>query len=490
MKNNINRNLGKDVLAYIPVKLIPAVTGLLSIIILTRNISPEAYGKYSVVVASVLLFVQLTSGWLANSILYYYPGYKTNLEKNSFKYQILKLQFYIALPTMILVFFAIFKITQRVNLALLGAILLFGQSFFGILMTFYQSAGAIRVQAVVVGAQSLSQLLMLTALIFLTKQNETFAVVALVFGYYFGIFILLFKEKKEEYEIQKKLSKKILFDTLSYGVPMCLWFFATQLYTIGDRLFLQYYGFNDQLGQYAAFRDLVTGCAGFLTMPLVMASHPIIMEMWRNQTDRIIIEELINKNIVILLSLFSPILIIAYFVGPIFINALFGNKYSLDAILMLLVVISTLLGSITIYLHKGLEVTGKTLVMSLVALTLAVFSGTGNIYIIPLYGVNGSAILLIIVQLLYMTTIWFLTKSILRTSLEKKLIFTLFLWLFLVSLTLIAAENLILYYDAMESFLIVNLCIIFFATILLYLKVKEMRIIIFYFWCYIKNLRK
>jgi O-antigen/teichoic acid export membrane protein len=57
-------SFSRDALAYVPVKIIPAITGLVSIVILTKNLTPEEYGRYSVVITSVLLLVQLAGTWL------------------------------------------------------------------------------------------------------------------------------------------------------------------------------------------------------------------------------------------------------------------------------------------------------------------------------------------------------------------------------------------------------------------------------------------
>src|SRR5512137_123560 len=68
--------LDRDILGYYPVKLIPAVTGLFTILILTRNLVPDEYGTYAVVMATVLLISQIFGTWLSNAVLYVYPDYR------------------------------------------------------------------------------------------------------------------------------------------------------------------------------------------------------------------------------------------------------------------------------------------------------------------------------------------------------------------------------------------------------------------------------
>ncbi|QRE25458.1 polysaccharide biosynthesis protein, partial [Flavobacterium psychrophilum] len=72
-------NLNKDVLKYMLVKILPAISGLLTIYLLTRVLSAGLYSDYAFVMATILLFGQLISGWINSSVIYFYPDY---IQKN------------------------------------------------------------------------------------------------------------------------------------------------------------------------------------------------------------------------------------------------------------------------------------------------------------------------------------------------------------------------------------------------------------------------
>jgi len=76
--------------------------------------------------------------------------------------------------------------------------------------------------------------------------------------------------------------KKLIF----YGLPICLWFFATQFFLVGDRILFKYFDIIDKVGNYASFRDLSVGLSGFITMPLLLATHPLIMQLWKKNDSR------------------------------------------------------------------------------------------------------------------------------------------------------------------------------------------------------------
>jgi O-antigen/teichoic acid export membrane protein len=410
---------------------VPAITGFAAILILTHNMMPVEYGTYSVVMATVLLMSQIFGTWLSNAVLYAYPDYQN---KNDREFQLLafRLQGFAAAIAAIIGYAAILLITHNHVLGLIGALIIVSALFQFLMMTFLQSSRRVANQAVSAIVQSLSQLAVLGALIFCVKGKEAAALSAVLVGYMTCIPVLLFqtgiisRPKSNGYNfVARALFRKLL----RYGMPMCIWFFATQFYTIGDRILLKLIGSATGLGQYASFRDLATGCAGFLTMPLLMASHPIIMSMWKSGTEKADIERLMSKNLVILAILFAPILVAVDLCGSEFVGRLLGEKYLLDKPTMLLVIGSIFLGCLAMYVQKGLEVTGKTLVMAMAALATAIISFVANMMAIPRYGVLGAAMIVVLVQSLYLLSVWYITRGILKPIIPMLFIGKLALWI-------------------------------------------------------------
>ena len=89
---------------------------------------------------------------------------------------------------------------------------------------------------------------------------------------------------------------------------------------------------------------------------------------------------------------------------------------------MLLVVGSIYLGSVIMYVQKGLEVTAKTLRMAMIALVAAVISFAGNLLAIPRYGVIGAAMINVLVQVLYLMFVSYITRDILKPKIPMRLL--------------------------------------------------------------------
>jgi len=479
--DNHGTSLSRDAFAYVPVKLIPAITGLLSIVILTRNLAPEEYGRYSVVITIALLLVQLAGTWLSNSVLYVYPEYSGTKDESEFRRQTINLQLLVAIPATGIAYLAIYILTHMQLLALVGGILVLGQVMQALMMTFLQSARKIYTQAIAVGGQSISQLAILCVLIFVANGKETAAIVAVVLGLLSGNIVLIIANRKSRILALNEstiISRELIVKLLSYGLPMCLWFFATQFYTIGDRIFLQFFGANEELGQYASFRDLATGCAGFLTMPLLMASHPIIMAKWNGGCAPDEIERIISGNVAFLATLFIPLILMTDVIGHDLVIALFGQRYALAENIMVLTVISIFIGSITMHIQKGLEVSGRTLLMAKLSLLTAICGAFAFIIAIPSFGVFGCALVVVLSHTLYVGMVLFTLRKTPMLRIPPSFWLKLMVWFVVVECALRLFTAVSRGHLADSTIFLANVFGIGVATLLLYLADHRIRLLI------------
>ena len=462
--------LDRDTLSYFPVKIVPAITGLVTIVILTRNLAPDEYGTYSVVMATVLLISQIFGTWLSNAVLYVYPDYR---QSNDFEFKIytIGLQGAVAFLGGCVGYAAIILTTYNPLLGLFAALIIVSQLFQFLLMTFLQSSRIVSGQTLSVIIQNVVQLAVLCVAIFVFQGRETAALTAILVGYAACIPFLLMKLNliSHEKSLEKRLPvRETLRRLFSYGMPMCIWFFSIQFCIVGDRILLKLLGTSAGLGQYASFRDLATGCAGFFTMPLLMASHPIIMSMWKGGADRSEIERLMTRNLLFITIIFSPIFVAVDLCGTDLIKLLLGQKYLLDNVSMLLVVASIYIGCLAMYVQKGMEVTGSTFRMAIIAFIAAIISLVANIMMIPHYGVLGAAMIVVLVQTFYLIAVWLATRQTLRVLIPVSFLRNMALWVIGVELISRGMSSLFEWLGVFWAITPFRLIFIAVATIILY----------------------
>lgn len=474
-KPSYGNNLNKDVLKYLPVKILPAFSGLLTIYFLTRTLSIPLYSNYAFITATILLFGQLISGWINSSVLFFYPDYIADNALNVLKINVIVLQLILySLGAIGFVFTCYFGLKDFL-IVIIGLLLLLSQTFLNLLYSFLQAERRIFVQIRSTSLQSLIQIIGILMCYFYWKEN-LYVILGVLFLSYFvasnyvmysdKVYGLLFNDKSFSF-LDFGIAKRILL----YGLPVCVWFFASQFYAIGDRILFKYFDIHDLVGNYASFRDLSVGLSGFITMPLLMASHPIIVQMWKNDVSRGEIGNVLSQNIKLLITFFTPVFMGIFLVGDWVLTQVVGEKYLLDNNLMFLVVLSVFFATVSIYLHKGLEVTGRTILMAKTALSVAALSLFMNLLLIPTYGVEAACIVSVVSQIVYCLAVYWFSKNIISITLSYAFLFKNILFIVFAYL----AFNFIFIQD---SFLVLRFAILLISTVYVLMSSKELRLMI------------
>lgn len=467
-------NLNKDVFKYLVVKILPALSGLLTIFILTRVLSNSLYSNYAFVTAIILLFGQLISGWINSSIIYFYPDYLASNNLDILKINIIILQFFLFVIGAVGFAIACYLGLQDFILIILGLLLMLSQTFINLLYSFLQAERRVLVQIKSTIIQSIVQILGMISCYYFFKENLYVVFAVLFISYFFASNYVMYCDKIYELlwsnKIQSVFNISIAKRVLAYGLPICIWFFASQFYAIGDRILFKYFDITFLVGNYASFRDLSVGLSGFITMPLLMASHPIIIQMAKENVDKLEVENLIKQNIKILTTLFTIVFAGIFLFGEWVLLYIVGEKYLLDSNLMFLVVLSIFLGTISMYLHKGLEVKGKTLLMAKIAVLVAVLSLLLNIFLLPLYGINAACVVAVLAQIFYNILVYHYSRGVFRIVVPP---------LFILKNILLLVISIVIskYILFGNSFLVIKIIIFaFFAAVLIAtsLEIKSM----------------
>lgn len=422
--------LNKDIIRYIPVKILPAISGLMTVFFLTRFLSISLYSEYTFLTASILLFIQLIAGWSNSSIIFFFNDFKDKKSLEHFKINVIIFQLILfiigSLGFIIVVYFGI----KDYKLVIVGLFIILFQILLNLFYSFLQAERQIILQVKSTVIQSCIQILGIYGCYYFKNENLINVFLVIFASYFFSIFFLLltykFKTDINYLRIRSMLDFSIAQKLFKYGLPICIWFFATQFYLTGDRIILKYYNISIMVGNYAAFRDLSVGLSGFITMPLLLASHPIIMQLGKDRDNKSQVEFILVNNIKILITLFSIVFTGLFLIGDSILLWIVGDKYLLDNNLMFLVLLTILFGTISIYLHKGLEIAGKTILMAKIAISISIFSLILNILLLPIYGVIGACIIALFSQIIYCIWIYYHSRSIFKINVSYNfLIFNL-----------------------------------------------------------------
>ncbi len=406
-----------DAIKYFPIKVMPGFSAIFTIFFLTKKslLDTASYVNYTFIIAALLIISQISGGWVNSSVMYYQSSFDNTNDKKKFVVHISYLQFIFMVLGGIILFLIILFTFKSLLIALFIMLILFFQIFLNFNYSFFQAKRQIKDQAAATFIQAFLQILGVLICYYFFKGSLVYFFFFLVLSYLMPIFYLFFMKKNHfHFRITDSFSMKYSKEILSYGLPICLWFFSTQLYQIGDRLLFKYFDLTKNVGNYVSFRDLSVGLSGFVAMPLLFASHPIIMQLSKNVANKNQIENLLRKNIFILTGIFVPITIIIFFYGEFLIKYIVGEKYLLSPILMVVVLCTILLSVVSIYLQKGVETEGKTFLMLKISVIVALVSFLLNFIFIRDYGVVSAIYISLSCHLLYCIAIYFYSRKIFK----------------------------------------------------------------------------
>lgn len=73
----------KDIVRYLPTKIVPAIVGFISVPLLTHLFLPDDYGNYALVIATVNIF-SILNAWLSMAVIRFLPLYKEEGKREEF----------------------------------------------------------------------------------------------------------------------------------------------------------------------------------------------------------------------------------------------------------------------------------------------------------------------------------------------------------------------------------------------------------------------
>lgn len=412
-----SRNFIFDTLKYIPIKVMPAFAGILTVFFLTKKslLNVPSYVDYTYIIALLLIFGQIIGGWVNSSVIFYYTSYENVKDKENFTLNISYLQLTFLVIGSAALFIIIFFTLHSFVISLLIIFILFFQIFLNFNYSFFQAQRNIRRQIVSTFIQSTLQIVGLIICYYFFKGSIDAVLFFMLTSYMCTAgYLMVAKKNVMHFKFDNSFDTVFCKKILEYGFPVCLWFFSTQVYQIGDRVLFKYFNLTADVGNYVSFRDLSVGLSGFVAMPLLFASHPIIIQLSKNEDNKLTIEKLLRRNIVILTIIFMPIIVIAYLYGEFLIKYIVSEKYLLSPVLMVVVLSTILLGIISIYLQKGIEAKGNTFLMLKISMFVAIFSVILNFIFIKEYGVVASIYISLICHILYCVCIYFYSRRIFK----------------------------------------------------------------------------
>ncbi len=298
LKTTVVNKLGKDLLAYLPAKGVPALIGLVSIPVLTRIFDPDEYGLYTLIISSVSLLVLILFSWLFNSALRFYNEYIGQGDKRPFistvfvSWFLLVVTGYAVIAAAYLIFrSALPGYGEMTFIILLAVLMVASQSLYNIVLDLLR---ANRHSVMFAAASILLPLGRLLFTVFLVSRRgmgvEALLISSVLFEAVLGLlgFIAL-KAQPSFFRCSAVMLKRML----RYGLPLAGTGVLSWLLALSDRYIIGFYHGTDAVGVYSVAYNLGASSLQMVFMALMLAAFPIIIQTW-NQHGQASTERLVN----------------------------------------------------------------------------------------------------------------------------------------------------------------------------------------------------
>ena len=406
-KSYLNQLL-RDALYYSISKIIPGLTGLISVILFFRLIGAEEYGKYSIIFSFTNLIAAFSFGWLNQSILRYRLTYNSSVKILSpilmgFIFGIILVTLFV-ITTSIFEFPIIFSNKSVIFLAISIGI-------FNIVKSTFQSEELPNKVILITSFQSILMIICSIILIKLYNNDAKSLILGISFGYL--IPILPYTKLFTSNVITKKNIKRIK-PFFNYGAPLSLWLGISLSLNFLDRYFIEYYFGSSLMGSYAGFSEFIIRIFSIVIFPITLAVHPILMNKWnKNKNIHDSLMKLFQASLIQIIIFIIMLIPLSIFKDSFFylIQTMIPELDNSMNKIMIHIFIGGFLWQIALVLHKPLEIEERTLIMVVCIILSLLINLIGNIYFLPKFGILATGYIMIVSALTYIISSILFSKS-------------------------------------------------------------------------------
>jgi O-antigen/teichoic acid export membrane protein len=381
----------KHTLIYFLSKGLTGVVSFLAILIFTRFLEPDEYGRYSILISTVGILNILFLQWFRFGMARFYPEY---IEQNKQPYFLA-----FVLKNLLIFVVVISLVTLLVSVgsslyldsnhgkvyAFIGLILL-SQSTYDFLTQLFISELRPKFFSIANIMKSLIAIVISSILLWLG-----YSYVAIICGLVIGLgFAIVYAWKNLQLRQQEKYSYDtvLLKDILTYSLPLVVSSSMSFVLSSSNRFVIQHYWGDTEAGFFILGNDFADQTLGVLMTIVSTASFPIAMRIYASEGESTRFTQQMKNSLWMLVGIVTPAVVVFLTSYPDIINLFFGLKFrSVNPMLVPIVAISTfVLGVKSFFLDQAFYFKRETRYQTIILVSTALINFVLNLIFVPQYG--------------------------------------------------------------------------------------------------------
>ncbi len=442
----LKNNFIKKFLSFSIGGYISTFIGILTVPLITRIISPEQYGIFSIFnTFSEVLSTICCLGMEQSFVRFFYSEELENRGK------LLYNSLYFPFFTSLILFTLIFLFKDKISTFILNesnnfiSFLLIFNGLFGALKLF--SFSVIRMQQRGKAYSFLNVLAKVLEFIFIIilfkiyKNNYKVLILASLFSLVIVVGFSIILEKniwffKNKNKNKSKISKKEL---LIFGIPLLFTTILLLIFTSTDKIMIKLFSNLEEVGFYAGAFKIIslliviqTGFTSFWT--------PVIYEHYENNPNDTIFFKRANDYLSFTFFLIGIVILMSRNI----IVILLGNKYYESMYIVPMLIFVPMMYTISETTVMGINFKKKSVYFIYISIIISIINIAGNMLLVPIIGARGAAISTGFSYIIYFTLRTYFSQKLINFNFDLKRLYFIIVLITIYSLFLTFYNNLFL----------------------------------------------
>jgi O-antigen/teichoic acid export membrane protein len=351
---NLLKTVSKDSAIYLLSRIIPAILGYFTIILVVKFYGIESYGRFSYLLSICTVIASFSVGWFNQSYLRF-----NDLFKSKKFYQQSNLFIQLIVISLLIVVSFFFK--EKANYFII-LFMSFSISFYLFIRTEKQASFEKRKIVWIELIKSIIYFSFPLILYFIFDEgNFYFLLIGFIFS---NLGLFLYKNKTTSLKAifsLSNLAKKQVIRMMKFGLPISLWLAVMQSVNFIDRDFILNQLGEYELGLYASSSDILNKMYSFLIFPITLALHPLLVRHWK--TNRVESFKVIKNIVLLMTGAFLLFLLVVVVFKKQFLGLLLGGEVDSNGNFVIYIAIASFLWQLALIVQKPMEMSFKTINM-------------------------------------------------------------------------------------------------------------------------------
>lgn len=384
------QKLIKDVFVYLPAKFLPAFLTLLTIPILTRYLTTEEYGLYSLILSTINIVVTVSAVWLRETVLRYYSYYDTQNQLDTFYSNVAAAM----IPSLALGVFLFTGVGLTLDVTPMLLILSIGNILCQVVDS--QLFALLRVKDLAAKFTYLSIVqrilnvgIGLILVVFIHWHIDG-VLLGLLIGNIMSLMALIYILKNQVTFNWSLVNKGILKQFLSFGVPLGVMNLSAFILSSSDRYVITYFFNKTEVAIYSVAYSLADTSIRVLLQVFLFALGPILFQTFDREGKKHS-EDLIGKVVRLYILLFVPLAFGFASVGRPVMHLVTVPEYFAGQKILLIVALGIFFHGLTIIFNHVFTMLRDSVTVMKNFITVSVLNLVLNVICVPFGGYYAAA---------------------------------------------------------------------------------------------------